>query len=73
MWGRYGGVAPIIQGGEACSGHASWGAGSWDCLGWRAMVGGGGDLVAKSYLTLVTPWTVSHQAPLSVEFARQES
>ena len=72
MWGRYGGVAPIIQGGEACSGHASWGAGSWDCLGWRAMVGGGGDLVAKSYLTLVTPWTVAHQAPLSLGFSRQE-
>ena len=36
------------------------------------MVGGGGDLVAKSYLTLVTPWTVAHQAPLSLGFSRQE-
>ena len=29
-------------------------------------------LVAKSYLTLgKTPWTVVHQAPLSMEFSRQ--
>ena len=34
--------------------------------------GGGSDLVAQSCLTLVTPWTVAHQAPLSVEFSRQE-
>ena len=36
------------------------------------MVGGGGDLVTKSYLTLVTPWTVARQAPLSLGFSRQE-
>ena len=29
-------------------------------------------LVAKSCLTLVTPWTVAHQAPLSIVFTRQE-
>ena len=30
-------------------------------------------LVTRSCLTLVTPWTVAHQAPLSlVEFSRQE-
>ena len=29
-------------------------------------------LVAKSYLTLVIPWTVAHQAPLSMEFSRLE-
>ena len=29
-------------------------------------------LVAKSCLTLVTPWTVAHQAPLSMGFSRQE-
>ena len=29
-------------------------------------------LVAKSCLTFVTPWTVVHQAPLSMEFFRQE-
>ena len=29
-------------------------------------------LVAKSCLTLATPWTVAHQAPLSVGFPRQE-
>ena len=28
----------------------------------------GGGLVAKSCLTLVTPWTVTHQAPLSMGF-----
>ena len=33
---------------------------------------GGCGLVAKSYLTLVTPWTVARQAPLSVGFFRQE-
>ena len=26
----------------------------------------------QSYLTLVTPWTVAHQAPMSVGFSRQE-
>ena len=34
--------------------------------------GGGGDLVAKSCLTLVTPWTVVCKSPLSVGFFRQE-
>ena len=29
---------------------------------------GGGGLVAKSCPTLVTPWTVAHQAPLSMGF-----
>ena len=33
------------------------------------MVGG---LVAKSYLTLATPWTVAHQAPLSMGFSKEE-
>ena len=32
-----------------------------------------GGLVAKSYLTLVTPRTVSCQAPLFMVFSRQES
>ena len=32
----------------------------------------GGDLVAKSCLTLATPWTVACQAPLSMGFSRQE-
>ena len=31
-----------------------------------------GGLVAKSYLTLVTPWTVACQALLSMGFSRQE-
>ena len=30
-----------------------------------------GGLVAKSYLTLVTPWTVAYQAPPSMGFSRQ--
>ena len=34
--------------------------------------GGGGGLVSKLCLTLVTPWTVACQAPLSMEFSRQE-
>ena len=34
--------------------------------------GGGGGLVAKSCLTLVTPWTVAFRALLSVGFSRQE-
>ena len=29
-------------------------------------------LVAKLYLTLVTPWTIAHQAPLSTGFSRQK-
>ena len=32
---------------------------------------GGGGLVAKSCLTLATPWTVACQAPLSMGFSRQ--
>ena len=35
----------------------------------RTVVGG---LVAKSCLTLVTSWTVAHQAPLPTGFSRQE-
>ena len=31
-----------------------------------------GDLVTKSCPTLVTPWTVVCQAPLSMAFSRQE-
>ena len=33
---------------------------------------GSGGLVAKSYLTLETPWTTACQAPLSMGFSRQE-
>ena len=33
---------------------------------------GGGGLVAKSFLTLMTPCTVACQAPLSMGFFRQE-
>ena len=34
--------------------------------------GVGGGLVAKLCLTLETPWTGAHQAPLSIRFSRQE-
>jgi len=30
-------------------------------------------LVAKLCLTFATPWTIAHQAPLSMRFSRQES
>ena len=33
---------------------------------------GGRGLVAKSYLTLVIPWTVACQAPLSMGFSRRK-
>ena len=33
---------------------------------------GDGGLVAQSCPTRATPWTVAHQAPLSVGFSRQE-
>ena len=29
-------------------------------------------LVTKSCVTLLTPWTVAHQAPLSIGFPREE-
>ena len=35
-------------------------------------MGLGGALLAKSCPTLVTPWTVACQAPLSMGFSRQE-
>ena len=43
-------------------------------LGSRAQfnICGGGDLGAKSHSTLVTPWAVAHQAPLTMGFSRQE-
>ena len=39
------------------------------CIGifLNKLLNGGGSLVAKSYLTLATPWTVACQAPLSME------
>ena len=37
----------------------------------RKDAAGGGGLVTKSCLTLVTSWTVARQAPLTVGFPRQ--
>ena len=39
---------------------------------YNSFLGGGGGLIAKSCLTLATPWTVACQAPLSMGFSRQE-
>ena len=39
---------------------------------WKKWEGGGGGIVAKSYLTLVIPSSVARQAPLSLGFSRQE-
>ena len=56
---------------------SSWAPSWWDCKQQGAPaiiypgVGGCGS-VAKSCLTLVTPWTVAHQAPLSLGLSRQE-
>ena len=38
----------------------------------RCLAYSSGDLVAKSCLTLATPWTVGCQAPLPMGFSRQE-
>ena len=38
----------------------------------RLIHGGGGGVVAKSCLTLATPWTGACQTPLSMGFSRQE-
>ena len=35
-------------------------------------IGGGGGLVTKSCPTLVTPWTIACQSPLSMGFSRQD-
>ena len=41
---------------------------------WKYQLGhvNGGGLVAKSCPTLAIPWTVACQAPLTMEFSRQE-
>ena len=38
----------------------------------RTIKMGGGGLVSKSRLTLAIPWTMAHQAPLSMGFSTQE-
>ena len=43
----------------------------YGCESWTIKKIGGG-LVADPYLTLVIPWTVAHQAPLSMRFSWQE-
>ena len=41
-------------------------------LGRKVMTNLGGGLVTQSCLTPVTPWTIACQAPLSMEFSREE-
>ena len=41
-------------------------------LSLKGTSGGGGGLVAKSCLTLKTPWNVAYQSPLSMRFFRQK-
>ena len=57
-------LPPFHQGGRQSSG-------SYTGVGLPSFLGGGGS-VAQSCLTLVTPWTVVCQAPLSMGFSRQE-
>ena len=38
----------------------------------KSLCGGGDGLVTKSCPTLVTPWTVARQTPLSMGFSREE-
>ena len=52
-------------------GHLVFGSNGIDPL-LPIVLGGGGDLVTKSCPTLVTPWTIACQAPLSMGFSRQE-
>ena len=41
------------------------------CIIWTSLYKAGG-LVCKSCPTLATPWTIAHQAPVSIGFSRQE-
>ena len=41
-------------------------------LRWNLGENGGGGLVTKLCLTFATPWTLAHQAPLSMGFLRPE-
>ena len=52
--------------------HCRKGTGSIDGQGTKIPHACSGGLFTKSYLTLVIPWTVAHQAPLSMGFPRQE-
>ena len=49
------------------------GSGEDSRVPWMQEVQTSGGLVPKSCLTLVTPWTLAHQVPLSMGFSRQES
>ena len=45
---------------------------TWETQSTHTAKCGGGGLVTKSCPTLATPWTVASQAPLPIEFSRQE-
>ena len=55
----------LVQGKQG----SSWGRSIKQCPRLGTLCG---SLVAKLCLTLATPWTVAHQAPLSMGFSRQE-
>ena len=57
---------------ESTQGCADEGVHAQDVSDLLQFCGGGGGLVAQSCQILVTPWTVAHQAPLSMGFSRQE-
>ena len=61
------------QGSLEC--FSPWGLKEQDTIQWlnnnKGFPGGGG-LVVKSCPTLATPWTLAHQASLSMGFSRQE-
>ena len=60
-------LSPTGRLGESSWWDYKWGSRFWD-LQTLASLG----LVAKSCPTLVMPWTIAHQAPLSMVFPRQE-
>ena len=69
------GVSGPQQGSASPQGRGTWVSRAWtEASTWASFPrgGGGGGLVAKSCPTLVTPWTVARQAPLSMESSRQE-
>ena len=68
-----------LHGQRILEGYSPWGCKDSDTIEWLSTVpffkiphGGGGDLVTKLCPTLETPWTVAHQASVSMGFPRQE-
>ena len=75
---RKGNIGAATNGLEGPGGFTGWCLFHLSTSRWRGRkeklmsnTGGGGGSVAKSCLTLATPWTVACQAPLSMGFSRQ--